>query len=94
MSATEVAASVAFDPPPPGGDVKQGAAVYQAACASCHGPNGVGGPIGPALIERPILHRARDFETIVRDGRRRMPAVPLEAAKLRDLFAFLLAAHG
>ncbi len=94
LSAADVAASVAFDEPPPGGDAKHGAAVYQMACASCHGANGVGGPIGPALIERPILHRARDFETVVRDGRRRMPAVPLDHAALRDLFAFLLAAHG
>ena len=94
MSAGDVAASVAFDSPPSGGDAKHGAAVYQVACASCHGQNGAGGPIGPALIERPILHRARDFVAIVRDGRRRMPAVPLDAAAMRDLFAFLLAAHG
>jgi mono/diheme cytochrome c family protein len=94
MSAADVAASIAFDAPPPGGDAKHGAAVYQVACASCHGANGIGGPIGPALIERPILYRARDFAAIVRDGRRRMPAVPLDAATMRDLFAFLLAAHG
>ena len=94
MSAADVAASVAFDEPPPGGDAKHGAAVYQMACASCHGADGAGGPIGPALIERPILHRARDFDAVVRNGRLRMPAVPLDSAAMRDLFAFLRAAHG
>jgi mono/diheme cytochrome c family protein len=94
MRTDEVAAGIAFDEPPAGGDATHGAAVYQMACQSCHGANGVGGPVGPALIERPILHRAREFEAVVRDGRRRMPAVPLDAATMRDLFAFLRAAHG
>jgi len=94
MSAAEVAASIAFDEPPSGGDATHGAAVYRVACASCHGADGGGGPVGPALVERPIMHRAHDFEAIVRDGRRRMPAVPLDAATMRDLFAFLRAAHG
>ncbi|MCA1662855.1 MAG: cytochrome c [Myxococcales bacterium] len=94
LSAAEIDASVALDEPRPGGDARHGAAVYRVACASCHGADGGGGPVGPALIERPILHRAHDFEAIVRDGRRRMPAVPLDAATMRDLFAFLRAAHG
>lgn len=94
MTVDDVAASIAVDEPPAGGDAKHGAAVYQMACASCHGAGGIGGPIGPALIERPILHRARDFAAVVQKGRRRMPAVPLDEATLRDLFAFLRAAHG
>lgn len=90
----DVAAGIALDEPAAGGDARHGAAFYQVACASCHGAGGVGGPIGPALIERPILHRAHEFEKIVRGGLRRMPAVPVDDATLRDLFAFLRAGHG
>jgi mono/diheme cytochrome c family protein len=94
LSTTEVAASFALDEPSAGGDAKHGAAFYQLACASCHGGGGVGGPIGPALVERPILHRAHDFAHVVRTGLRRMPAVPVDDATMRDLFAFLRAPHG
>lgn len=93
MSTVEVAAALALDEPPPGGDAKHGAAFYQVACASCHGAGGVGGPIGPALVERPILHRAHDFAKVVRLGLRRMPAVPVDDATMHDLFAFLRADH-
>jgi mono/diheme cytochrome c family protein len=39
---------------------------YQATCAHCHGPDGVGSTFAPSLIEAPLL-LAR-FERIVRDG--------------------------
>ena len=32
------------------GTAKEGAAVFAAKCASCHGPDGMGGKVGPRLI--------------------------------------------
>jgi cytochrome c len=32
------------------GTAKEGAAVFTAKCASCHGPDGMGGKVGPRLI--------------------------------------------
>jgi hypothetical protein len=39
--------------PPGHGTSKEGAAIYAAKCASCHGPAGEGGKIGPRLISNP-----------------------------------------
>ena len=36
------------------GDQYRGETVFQTNCASCHGPNGKGGGIGPRLVGRPI----------------------------------------
>jgi mono/diheme cytochrome c family protein len=94
ISVAGVAAEVAPDAHPPAGDAKKGAAVYQKACASCHGPTAIGGSGGPALVDRPVVHRAHEFETVVLRGRERMPAVPLEPAAIRDLLAFLRAPRG
>jgi mono/diheme cytochrome c family protein len=91
MAVSSAEAELKPEPAPLGGDAKRGAAVYAAACASCHGANGGGGPVGTALVERPSLWRARDFEEVVRGGRRRMPAVPLAGAAVSDLLAFLRA---
>jgi len=91
IEAASAPAAVAPDPEPISGDAKNGAAVYQVACASCHGKDGVGGPIGPTLVHRPVLHRVHDFEEVVRVGRQRMPSVKLEPPAVRDLIAFLLA---
>lgn len=83
-------AEVAPDAHPPAGDARRGAALYRTACASCHGPTGIGGT-GPALVERPVIHRAHEFETVVRVGRERMPAFPLDTPAIHDLLAFLRA---
>jgi ubiquinol-cytochrome c reductase cytochrome c subunit len=73
------------------GDAKHGATVYQTACASCHGADGLGGPVGPAIAQRPVVWRSADFEEVVRTGRQRMPSVPLDQASLLDTLAFLRA---
>jgi mono/diheme cytochrome c family protein len=36
------------------GDQYRGETVFQSTCASCHGPNGKGGGIGPRLVGLPI----------------------------------------
>jgi ubiquinol-cytochrome c reductase cytochrome c subunit len=86
-----VAAQVAPDRQAVAGDAKKGAATYQMACASCHGERGAGGPVGPTLIARPVLHRSKDFTEVVRTGRQRMPAVPLDPSMVTDVIAFLRA---
>jgi cytochrome c oxidase subunit 2 len=51
-----------------------GRAEFQGVCATCHGMKGQGG-YGPALDTNPIIVQAAGLESIVRNGRGRMPAV-------------------
>jgi cytochrome c oxidase subunit 2 len=71
-----------------------GEEVYLGACAKCHGADGKG-DIGPAFTPANVS-QARNVEQIVRNGRRRMPAIgeewedfQMEALTdyLRDRFA-------
>lgn len=60
---------------PVGDDVQaisDGAALYQAACAGCHGVQGGGGN-GPALAGNPASGRAANVEDLIRYGRGLMP---------------------
>lgn len=52
--------------------VSQGQQIYQARCASCHGPNG-GGGAGNVLAGNPSVARAEYVENIIRYGRGTMP---------------------
>ena len=47
---------------------------WEGVCAKCHGLNGEGG-IGPRIAGSPTLTDAEDLGTLVRNGRRQMPAV-------------------
>ena len=51
-----------------------GAEMWAGVCAKCHGPDGEGG-IGPRLAGSATLADADAIETIVRNGRGKMPAV-------------------
>jgi cytochrome c oxidase subunit 2 len=51
-----------------------GRAEFQGVCATCHGMKGQGG-YGPALDTNPIVTQAAGLESIIRNGRGRMPAV-------------------
>jgi alcohol dehydrogenase (cytochrome c) len=42
-------------------DLQAGAALYLERCASCHGPDGAGGPLAPALIGRAFTHGSSDW---------------------------------
>jgi len=46
-------------PPLGQGTAKEGAAIFEAMCASCHGPTAEGGKIGPGL-----MGGKSDFETL------------------------------
>ena len=51
-----------------------GRAEFQGVCATCHGMQGQGG-YGPALSQNPILTQPSALESIVRNGRNKMPPV-------------------
>lgn len=89
IDATAVLAQVAPQPTSSRGNAQRGAIAYANACASCHGRNGAGGDVAPALVGRPTLYREQEFTEIVRGGRRRMPASPLDAHEISDVIAFL-----
>jgi mono/diheme cytochrome c family protein len=55
------------------GSVKNGAELYDRACAPCHAPDGKGGSFGVALTGRKVLTRAEDFASAVKNGFGRMP---------------------
>ncbi len=55
--------------PPVDGDVGNGAKVYASSCAACHGSDGEGTAIGPALNRAELLAKGDDFlRVITREG--------------------------
>jgi len=42
-------------------DVSTGKALFQSHCATCHGANGLGGPVGPALQHRQMVQGSSDW---------------------------------
>jgi ubiquinol-cytochrome c reductase cytochrome c subunit len=73
------------------GDPDRGAALYIAQCATCHGPNALGGDLGPCLVEQPVLLRPTEYYQIVRQGRHRMPGFQavLKPEQEDDVLAWL-----
>ncbi len=61
------------EPVPAGGDLTHGSQLYAANCATCHGPTGLGGDLGPSLAGKAILNHPREYDQIVQQGRHRMP---------------------
>jgi cytochrome c oxidase subunit 2 len=57
-----------------------GRAEFQGVCATCHGMKGQGG-YGPALAANSIIVQPAALESIVRNGRGRMPAVATDWTK-------------
>lgn len=59
---TAPTASVVETPPPApaAGDVANGAAVFAANCAVCHGENAAGGPVGPTLVSAEMAAKDDD----------------------------------
>lgn len=90
-------AAAALAPTPDGvfppGDAARGARAWTASCSGCHGEEGRGGPVGPNLVDRPILWRAGEFAAIVRRGSPAMPATALSNQEIAGLLAHLRAAR-
>ncbi len=55
------------------GDARRGGLLYAEHCATCHGPIGQGGDLGPNLVEKPVLLQREDYMEVLREGRHRMP---------------------
>lgn len=74
---TADAAAAQLAPQPDGkfasSDITGGQEFYVEHCASCHADN-ARGEIGNNLVDRPILYRAEEFATIVKEGKGRMLA--------------------
>jgi len=74
--------------------VERGAAVFRRYCARCHGARGAGTGDGPDLrLEVPTVDD-EEVLRLVRDGGRRMPAVPIDEAQRGDVLAYLRATFG
>jgi len=79
------------EPVPPGGDLAHGAQLYMANCATCHGPTGLGGDLGPTLTNKAVLDHPKEYNQIVRQGLRRMPGFQaiLKPKDQADVLAWL-----
>jgi len=78
------------------GDLARGGPLYAQHCATCHGPEGRGGDLGPRLAERSVLLRDAAYHKAVRKGVRRMPgfASVLGRDAEDDLLAWLRSRRG
>ena len=66
---------------------------YENLCAHCHGTDGHGGELGPAIVERLTLRSDAQLATLIRDGLpgAGMPGAAVAGDDLQDLVAFLRA---
>src|SRR6476620_12477084 len=64
---------------------------YTSLCARCHGGDGNGGELGPAIVNGIAARTDADLTTLLRDGRpdKGMPGFALADADLRALIAFV-----
>lgn len=62
------------EPEPLGADADAGAVLYATHCASCHGPEAIGGDLGNNLVFNPVLLDRAAFAQVLREGRGKMPA--------------------
>jgi len=85
----------------PPGDAERGKAVYAAACAACHGPDGKGGTKGGSLVDASFLALVSDqyLRTVVIAGRtdlgmpdwRGYTPGPLTDSQISDVVGWLIA---
>lgn len=77
------------------GDITNGAALYDADCASCHGADGMGG-VGSNLVEQLTILSKEDVVQTVVEGRGVMPEWGLTKSdeEIADVVAYLYDAFG
>jgi alcohol dehydrogenase (cytochrome c) len=68
-----------------------GRRTFEARCGRCHGADGAGSEMGPAILQRLKLRDEAQLRTLVRDGipARGMPPNPMPAGELDALVRFL-----
>jgi mono/diheme cytochrome c family protein len=82
------------------GNTLQGEAAYKTYCASCHGPNGRGGPKGSAITDDSFLALVSDQglrtiviagrpELVAPDWRGNVPGKPMSDQEVTDVVAWL-----
>jgi alcohol dehydrogenase (cytochrome c) len=64
---------------------------YERLCARCHGGDGNGGEMGPAIARQLVTRTDADLAALIHDGRPAagMPGFPVAAGTMRELIAFL-----
>lgn len=77
----------------PAQDVDAGGRQYESLCARCHGGDGNGGELGPAIVTRIATLTDEELATLIREGlpRAGMPSFDLADDELRGLLAVLRA---
>ena len=84
------------------GDAARGAAAYATFCASCHGPEGKGGPQASSIVDGTFLALLTDQElrTMIvvgrpdfgaPDWRKNVPGKPMSSEEISDVVAWLAA---
>jgi alcohol dehydrogenase (cytochrome c) len=68
-----------------------GRRAFDTQCARCHGPQGGGGELGPAITGTIAAQSDQDLSTIITSGRpgRGMPAFQMQGGELTSLLGFL-----
>lgn len=74
---------------PAAGDFYRGETIFQRDCAGCHGDQGKGGVVGPALFETGLA--ATDVAVAVQQGRGVMPAGIVTGQEQADVVAYVFA---
>ncbi len=72
-------------------DADPGRLVFETRCARCHGSDGNGGELGPAIVNRLRAHTDPELTTLIHQGlpTRGMPPVPVSDAEMGPLLRFL-----
>lgn len=75
----------------PGQDGAPGRSVFESRCARCHGSDGNGGELGPAIAPLLRRHTDEDLAALIHNGipTAGMPPIPVVAKDLAPLIAFL-----
>src|SRR5690349_6577236 len=68
-----------------------GRRVFENRCASCHGPDGGGGELGPSIVRGIAARPDQELPTFITSGNpgRGMPAFALPATEMTPLVGFL-----
>jgi len=74
-----------------------GPELYKAKCELCHGPDGLGSPVGKSLAVRPynapdiLKLKDADLTAIIKDGKNKMPSFngKLTDAQIKDLLTYI-----
>ena len=75
-----------------GGDAKKGAQIYQNNCATCHGPTGIEGGVGPSLRNEKSRMDFGATDSWIKDPQPPMPKLYpqfLNDTQVRDLTAYI-----